>query len=197
MDIKIITFIIAITLLLISYFFYYRDIFKGKTKPHTYTWLVWSTLTGIGFFGQLSGGGGLGSVLLGVASILSAGIFFLSLSRGEKDITLSDKVSLISAGVGLWLWYLTKNPLSTIILITFTDMLGYYPTIRKSIKKPQEETLETYFFGSIIYLISFFSLENFNIITLFYPAGITFMNWVMVVLLIVRRKQLQILQSLR
>ncbi len=191
MDIKTITLIVTIILLVTSYFFYYRDIFRGKTKPHTYTWLVWSTLTGIGFFGQLAGGAGLGAITLGLASILAAGVFFLSLDRGEKDITLSDKVSLISAGVGLLLWYLTKNPLYTIILITLTDMLGYYPTIRKSIKKPQEETLQTYFLGAIIYIVSFFALENFNIITVFYPAGITIMNWIMVTLLIVRRKQLQ------
>jgi uncharacterized membrane protein YbhN (UPF0104 family) len=38
---------------------YLRDIIQKKVKPHPYTWLVWTIVSCIVFFGQVARGAGL------------------------------------------------------------------------------------------------------------------------------------------
>jgi len=82
---------------MVGYSFYFRDIFAGKTKPHAYSWLVWATLTGVAFAGQITNGGGAGAWVTFVTAFISGIIFILALQRGEKNITHSDKLNLAGA----------------------------------------------------------------------------------------------------
>jgi hypothetical protein len=61
MDFKVLVALIAVAMTITGYFFYFRDIFASKTKPHAFSWLVWAVLTGIAFFGQLSDNAGPGA----------------------------------------------------------------------------------------------------------------------------------------
>ena len=108
---KIILGILAIAISLIAYIPYFRDIFKGKTKPHAYTWLIWFILTAIAFAGQLIEGAGAGAWATGAVSAASLAIFILALKKGEKNITVSDKFSLFGSFCALLLWFLTNDPL--------------------------------------------------------------------------------------
>ncbi|MBU1112174.1 MAG: hypothetical protein ABIG93_01935 [archaeon] len=181
--------IIAIVLALAGYIPYFRDIFLGKTKPHTYTWLVWASLTGIAFFGQMFDGGGAGAWVTGFTALVSFVIFFIALKKGEQSITTSDKWSLFGACIALVLWFITNNPLGSVILITLIDALGFYPTFRKSYHKPHEETMSTYFLSGLKFIIAIIALQNYTVITWLYPASLVLMNFVFVGLLVVRRKQ--------
>ena len=180
---------IAIIIALIGYVPYFRDIFRGKTKPHAYSWLVWSSLTGIAFFGQILYKGGAGAWVTGFTAIVSFTIFFLALKKGEKNITSSDKLSLFGAGFALLLWYLTSNPLIAVILIIIIDSLGFYPTFRKSYHKPHEETMLTFFLSGLKFAIAIVALQNYSVVTYLYPASLVLMNWVFVGFLIIRRRQ--------
>ncbi len=113
MDIKILFGIIAALLALISSIIYIKDIFRGNTKPHTYTWLIWSIVTTIAFIGQWVSGGGPGSWATGVAAVVTIFTLFLSLKGGygTKDVTNFDKVCLVLAIVSILPWVLTKNVL--------------------------------------------------------------------------------------
>lgn len=184
--------ILAVVMTIIGYFFYFRDIFANKTKPHAYSWLVWAVLTGIAFFGQLDDGAGAGAWVTGVTALISFVIFGLALSRGEKDIHLSDKLNLLGASAALVLWGITSNPLSSIILITIIDFLGFLPTIRKSYMKPHEETLIHYVFAGLKFALGIIALENYSVITWLYPLSLVLANGLFIALLVVRRKQLHV-----
>ena len=41
---------------------YLWDILKGRVQPHPYTWLVWTIVSGIIFFGQVAKGAGIGAL---------------------------------------------------------------------------------------------------------------------------------------
>ena len=45
--------IIAVLLGVLGIIPYIRDIFKGKTKPHLYSNIIWAIVTTLAFFGQL------------------------------------------------------------------------------------------------------------------------------------------------
>jgi hypothetical protein len=50
---------------------YIRDAFTHRVKPHPFTWLVWTIVSAIVFFGQLAKGAGIGALPAGVAEIFT------------------------------------------------------------------------------------------------------------------------------
>jgi hypothetical protein len=190
MDVKVVIAFVSIAMTMVGYSFYFRDIFKGKTKPHAYSWLVWALLTAIAFVGQLSADAGPGAYVTGVTAGIAFIVFFLALDRGEKEITRFDKLNLAAALLAIVPWLLTDSPTLSIILITLIDLLGFMPTIRKSWHKPQEETLIAYVFAGIKFALAIIALENYSLVTWLYPASLVITNLFFVIMLIVRRKQL-------
>jgi len=93
-NIKEILGITAVVISIFSLFPYISDIVKKKTKPHLYTWVIWTPLTFMAFFSQMSDGAGAGAWTTGVTAILCLLILALSFKFGTKDITRSDKVML-------------------------------------------------------------------------------------------------------
>lgn len=191
MEPKTIIALIAVGLTVFGYFFYFRDIFAGKTKPHAYSWLVWALLTAIAFFGQVSDGAGAGAWVTATTAVISFVIFGLALNRGEKDITRTDKIYLGASLFAIVPWLLTKDPIFSIVLVTVIDFLGFLPTIRKSIRKPQEETLIHYAFAGLKFLLAIVALGNYSIVTVLYPASLVVANWAFIILLVVQRKKMR------
>lgn len=190
MNYKIILGAVASALALVSYLPYLRDIFKGTTKPHTFSWLVWTILTAIGFAAQVSDNAGPGAWATGITLVIALIIFIFSLKYGKRNIVFIDWVLLAGAGLSIFLWYITSGPLLSVILITLTDMLAFIPTIRKSFVHPWEETLSSYALNLIKHPLSVLALTHISIITALYPVYLIFANIIFVTILIVRRKQL-------
>ena len=190
MDYKSVIGVTATVIAFISYIPYFKDIFANKTKPHAFSWLVWGILTAIGFAGQVVDGAGPGAWVTGFTAVICFFIFIAGVVKGRKNIVLIDWLSLIGAGLALILWYLTKGPSLSVILISVIDALGFFPTFRKSYFKPNEETLITYFLSGFKFLLSLFALSNFTITTSLYPISLVVMNWAFIGMLFIRRKQL-------
>lgn len=190
MGIKVIIALVSIVMTFAGYYFYFKDIFKGKTKPHAFSWLVWAILTAIAFFGQVVGGGGPGAWVTAVTSAVSFIIFFIAIKKGEHEITRSDWINLGGAGLALVIWGLTDDPLLSVILVTIIDFLGFLPTIRKSYHKPGEETLVSYVLAGLKFVLAIIALDNYSLITWLYPASLVAANVFFVIMLIVRRRKL-------
>lgn len=182
--------LLAILIMVAGYIPYYYHIYKGKTKPHAFSWLVWSVMLSIAFAGQLVDKAGAGAWVTGATAILCMSVFVLAVFRGEKDITLSDKLSLAGAGLALLVWYLTEDPLGTVVIIIVIDMFAFFPTYRKSFMKPNEETATIYFLDTLKFAISLFALERYTLVTYLYPAFIVALDGSFVAFLLVRRRQL-------
>ncbi len=191
MDIKVALALIAVIMTVVGYFFYFRDIFANKTKPHAFSWLVWAVLTGIAFFGQVSADAGPGAWVTATTAAISFVIFGLALFKGEKNITLSDKLNLLGAGIALALWFITDDPLLSVILITVVDFLGFMPTIRKSYHKPHEETLIHYILAGLKFVLALLALENYTLVTWLYPASLVAANLFFAFMLVVRRRKIE------
>lgn len=178
---------VALILGLFQYFPYIWDVLKNKTKPHAFSWFAWSLPTIIVFFAQMADDGGPGVWATGLTAFLCTVIFVLSLFKGEKDIRFLDWLSFAFSLVGIALWFVTKNPLWAVILTTAVDLIGFIPTIRKSILKPGEETQSTYFIGGLKWVFSVAALSNLSLITLIYPIGMIVGNWGFIAFLTYRR----------
>lgn len=173
-----------------SYIPYIKNVLRGKTKPHAFSWLIWTTMMTIAFVAQVSGGGAAGTWVSALSIVVCTFIFFMALFKGEKSITKSDWACLFSAGIAIALWVITDGPLLSVILVSIIDAIGCIPTIRKSFHKPHEETAITYFFSGLKYVIAIPALETFSVITVLYPVTLVILNTIIVSLLLIRRNQL-------
>ncbi len=190
MDYKIVFGIAAVVISFIGYIPYFRDIISKKTKPHVFSWFIWSLSGGIGFFAQIISGAGSGAWIMGLGFTVSAVITILAYRQGEKTITLSDWVAFSGALLGLVLWRLTDNPLLAIIFVTVTDALAFAPTFRKAYHKPHEETFVSWFFSSVKYLLALVAIQSYSLTTVLYPLYLGLSNGGFAIMLLVRRQKL-------
>lgn len=173
---------------MIGFIPYFRNLLAGKTKPHTFSWLIWGILSTITFTAQIVSGAGPGAWIIGVAATLSLVVFVIAIFKGEKEITRLDRVSLISAVFGIALWIITTNPLWSVVIVSVVDAVGYVPTFRKTYKQPYGETLTMYFLSTVSFVISLFALQVVSPTTALYPTSLIATNVVFISMVLMRRR---------
>lgn len=174
----------------IAYVIYCYDIIRGKTKPHAFSWLVWSVLGLTVYLIQVTEGAGPGAWTNGYAGLACAFIFCLTIKFGDRKAVLIDWVFLLMAGLAYLLWLLTKQALPSILLLTVIDFFGFLPTYRKSYSRPFEESASMYWISAAKYLVSLFSFTTPSLVNLFYPMVLVLLNSAFTVMLYARRYQL-------
>ncbi len=166
---------------------YLLDILKKKTKPHPYTWLVWTIVSAVTFFGSLTKGAGVGIIPTGVAEIFTVIIFLFSLQYGFKNIKRVDTYFLIFALLGLIPWYLTKDPTISVIIVVTIDLIAFVPTLRKTYMEPTTENPSLYSMNVVRHILTLFSLQAYNVATMLHSIAMIVTNSIMTGL-IVRKK---------
>lgn len=184
--------ITAIVLTFIGYAPYFRDLLKGKTRPHIFSWFIWSIVTSIIYALQVSAGAGLGSLVTLAVAVISLSIFVIGFKKGNKDFKMIDVVFLVLALLAIPLWLVVKQPVLSIIILSTIDMLGFAPTVRKSWNAPHSETLSLYAITTFRHGLSIIALAHYNIITMLFPSTWIIANALFTIMLIMRRKKFKI-----
>jgi hypothetical protein len=188
---EIVFLIVAIIFALIGNGRYLIDVLKGKTKPHPYTWLIWSIVSAVVFFGQLVKGAGIGAIPTFIAEIFTIIIFFFSLRFGFKNIPKKDHYFLALALIGIIPWLLTKDPTISVIIVVLIDIIAFTPTLHKTWKYPASETSWLYGMNVLRHIITLFLLESHNIATTLHSIDMIIINSLMV--LFIKKNQTTIL----
>jgi hypothetical protein len=183
--------IIAVGLGMAAYIIYIHSTLKDKIKPHAFSWLLWTLTTAIVFTGQITEHGGAGAWPTGFTCTVCLVIGIISFFKYDKKYTLSDILFISIALLALIPWFLTKDPTISMVLIASIDVLGYGPTLRKCYYFPDEEKAVSFGLNSIKHFFSFMALQHYEIATWIYPASQIFMNGLVVVLILIRRKTQQ------
>lgn len=182
---------IAVFIAFISVIPYIMDILKGKVKPHTFSWLVWGTVTAIAFAAQLSENAGAGAWVTGWGALKCAIILILSLFWGEKTIARGDVMSLSAALFILPIWAITHNAFWAVFLASLIDIVGFYPTIRKSWRNPFQESGMLFFYTFLSVFLSLLALTNYSLTNVFYLAAIAAVNLGFTLMLLWRRAMIK------
>ncbi len=189
-DVKWVFTAIAICISTSSMVLYVLSIIKGETKPHMYTWFIWGLVTLVVTASQYTGGAGA-AILFSITVIFNCFLIAtLSFFKGNKSITLSDNLCLLFCIIAILLWPLTKIPLWSLLIVTVIDMVGYIATIRKSFQAPHQENLICFFLFGLNWTFATLAIENYNMLTAFYPICMIIFSFGLVGYLIIRRHQL-------
>lgn len=180
---KITIAIIAALLAIVGNVPYLRDIMKGRVQPHPYTWLVWSLVSCIIFFGQLAKGAGVGAIPTAASEVFTIIIFFFSLKYGFKNIRKIDTVFFIIALLGIIPWILTKDPTVSVIIAVGIDLVAFIPTMRKTWARPETETPILYSMNVFRHILMLFSLQAYNIATTLHSIVMITTNTFMTILI--------------
>jgi hypothetical protein len=187
--IKVILSSIAVVLTFIGYFPYIRSVIKKQTKPHLFTWFIWLFDDCVIFALQVINGAGIGALFLLATVMLSIIVIFLTIRNKEKqDIMKLDLVFAILAISAFILWIFVKQPLISTLLIVTVDIFAILPTIRKSWNKPHTENVSFYAINMMRFGFALAALQKYSLITMFYLTVWFFGSGLFSLMLIIRRK---------
>ena len=192
MDYKVILWIITVIIWIYAYYPYISDIFKGKTKPHLFSWIIFLIMDTIAFLIQIGDNAGPWSWWTLTTGLLGLIVLVLAFKRGEKHITTSDCIAFALALLCIVFYVLLPDPTYSLYLVLCISALALYPTARKSFYKPSEETLSIYVIAGIRSILSILATVNISLLTIWLPAFLIIINSAFVLMVLVRKKQLWI-----
>ena len=170
---------------------YLKGAISGTITPHPFTWLLWTTLTFIIFFAQISDGAGPGAWGTVTVAVICLGITAASLKNGFENIKKIDIALFISGLLAIPLWIVTDDPTLSVILVVAIDLIAIVPTFRKSWDKPYQEPVYLYALNVLRHGLSLFALANISIATALFPFAIMLANGCLAIFLLWRRHVLK------
>lgn len=187
MDSKELLGAVAVLLTVLAYIPYFRSLVTRRTKPHLFSWIIWAVLAGILCVAQYVKGAGAGCWMLGFTALMCAIISVFAIFRGEKRITTTDWIAFIGGFLAIVPWYLTHDPLWTVVIACIIDLIACYPTLRKSYAKPWEESGLSYGLQCVRAVFAWAALENYSLVTVLPPIALIISNGLLTSMLLWRR----------
>ena len=174
----------------IAYAPYFRDMLKGKTIPHPYSWFIWGLTTLFILALQITHGAGAGAYTTATIVVICFTICIFGIKNGRDNVRLSDTLLLIVALIALGIWLIADQPTLSMLMLVGADMIGMGPSTRKAWNKPYEETLSTWLLTTLRHFVSIFALGTYTLLTLANPVAWTVANGAFCVMLVFRRRTL-------
>jgi hypothetical protein len=153
---------------------YVYDTIKGHSKPNRVTWFLWSLVPFIAFSAQIKQGVGLTSVLTFTSGFGPFLVLVTSLLNKNAywELKRFDLVCGAIAIIGVILWLVTKNPNLAIIFSITADGFAALPTLVKSFKFPETESMVTYLLASFGALLTLFTIDTWKLEFFAFPLYI-------------------------
>jgi hypothetical protein len=139
---------------------YIFSIVRGETKPHQFTWLIFTLMNGIIMISQFLAGA-RASVLISVIFFVYSGIEYgLSFKYGVRDSSKYDRLlfGLALATIGLWL--LTRNNALAIWLTVLIDVFATTMLILKLRAHPGSEPFWLWAIATLAFVFAALALAD-------------------------------------
>ena len=175
--------LLAMALIIPSFLSYLYSVYRQNCSPHFFTWVIWSLTTTTVFFAQWVGHGGFGAWPTGLSCavtwLITAIAYFQS---NDLKMTNIDAFCLFASAVSVLTWVITDSPLWAVIIITLVDLLGFIPALREAYYDPLHENVGFFVLFIIRSCLSLLALESYSITTVLFPAAVSLMSLVFVVM---------------
>lgn len=180
--------IIAVILTFVAYVPYYRDILKGKTHPHLYSWSLWALLGILIIALQFIGGAGPSVWVTVAANLMCIGVVILGFKGGKRYITKSDTAVAVLALIAIVFWLLINQPVISLLLLIVADLLAFIPTFRKAWKAPHTETTSLYVTNTIRFTLALLAVETYTFLSSGWIIAWVVANAIFSIILIARKR---------
>ena len=174
---------ISVIITLIAFGLYFRSIHQKKTSPHVFTWFLWSILSYIALYVQMEGGAGPGLWVTGMTAFCSTVICVWALWKTAIYFDLMDNLALAAGVLMLILWAILDNPYTILVAVLIIEFAAFLPTVRKVRSKPGSEPRSTYVLVALQFALAIVAMEQYNVLTVVYPAVLVVMNVVVAALI--------------
>jgi hypothetical protein len=148
---------------------YVLSILSGKTKPHQFTWIIFSLVNGIIVVSQYIAGARLSDLIYLAFFIESLSYVALSFKYGVRNTSKYDLALFSLALLTIILWITTRNNLIAIFLSIAIDTLATTMLILKVHRYPGSEPLWLWGIGTISVTFNCLSL-------LVHPLGVIYIR---------------------
>ena len=165
-----------------GYASYIKETLKGGTKPNKVSWLMWPLATLIAAVAGLKAGAGwvvlpvfmsgFGALLVFIASFLNKNSYW--------KLEIFDYLCGLFSFLALILWAITREPIVAIIFAIASDGFASIPTLIKSWKHPETETVAPYTTGLFNALTSFAALRTFGFAEYAFPSYLVFIDTLLI-----------------
>ena len=150
---------------------YVKETLRGNTKPNRVTWFLWSVAPLIATSAAIFKGvklsvlpvfmSGFGPFLVLLASFIS--------KKSYWKLKSFDYLCGACSILALIFWGITKEPNSAILFAVVSDALAAIPTLIKSWKYPETETVGAYTTGLFNAFTSFFAMKTWSFAEMAFP----------------------------
>jgi len=164
---------------------YARDTLRGVTQPNRVTWLLWAVAPMLAAVAEIRQGVGLqwvmtfvvgfGPLLVLVASFISRG--------GVWRLGAFDVACGCASVCGLAVWAITDNNTVALISFVIADALACLPTLAKSWRVPQSESVSAYATALVNALLTLATVSVWTLGAVAFPLWIASINVVFVSLI--------------
>jgi len=153
---------------------YIKAMIKGTVRPNRVTWFVWAVAPLIAFAAALADGVGLAAIPVFTVGFFPLLVFTIAVFKKDAFWKLSkfDILCGILSIMALVVWYITKNPVTAIVLSLLSDFFASLPTLTKTWKYPETEDTFAYLAGAINAATSFAAIKVWNFSSLAFPIYI-------------------------
>ena len=171
---------------------YIRDIFRGSTRPHRGTWLIWSVLAIVVCLSQRADGAssepahGRRAKRQPDKSL----VFLLAIRHGEGGVSTPDLVLIAIAGGGVAGWIVADEPMVATICVVAADLIGVGLMLPKTYRDPGSETLSTFAFASLGGALAAGAVGVVDVSLLMYPIYYFAANAAIALVIVQRRRTL-------
>jgi hypothetical protein len=173
---------------------YIRDVFRGTTRPHRGSWLIWSVLSIVALASQLADGATWSIVMVVVQALITGLVFLLSISRGVGGVSRSDVAIIAIAGLGVVAWAVSSTPVVATSSTIFADMLGIGLMTPKTWRDPRSETFATYVLGGVSGVLSAFAVGKLDVSLLIFPLWIALASSIIAAVIAARRSRVELVR---
>jgi hypothetical protein len=179
---------LSVLMALVAFAIYVWQTVCGEVRPHPLSCFLFGILSVVGYWVQRDERAGAGSWTLAAMTAFCFILAVLSVLRGERRFSLSEWVFLV-VGLGvLGIYFVTRDPVLTTLLITLVDALGYGPTFVRGWHQPDRDSVSNFALNGAKFVPSLLAMESVSFSTCFYPAAILVLNFSVATLLVVRRR---------
>lgn len=164
---------------------YAKDTLRGVAKPNQVSWLLWTIATFLITIAEIRQHVGLQwtmSLAISFGELIVFAASFIS-RNGVWRLEWFDFACGVASAFGLVVWALTANNTVALAAFIIADALACIPTLAKSWKAPQSETLSTYTAAEASALITLAIVKVWSSGTVAFPLWIAAVNLVFILLI--------------